>query len=121
MEGKEELRTVSLLSLAFIVAYLIFRADWLLWTAALLALGNAFENRATAAVARWWLKFAHTLGSFNTRLILSALFFAVLTPLAFIYRIMNREKVDHFLRNRRSSYFDTVNKRYTPEEFEKPW
>ncbi|HOK07930.1 MAG TPA: SxtJ family membrane protein [Syntrophales bacterium] len=121
MSPTERLKTVSLLALALLVAYLVFRLEVLLWLAAALCLGNAFDSRPTAYVAALWMRFARTLGAFNSRLILSALFFLVLTPIAMIYRLLNREKVDHFLRNRRDTYFEDVDKTYRPGDFEKLW
>ena len=114
-------KTVSILILAVLIAYLIFGAVWLVWGAALLTLGNALESRITAALARGWLKFSERLGAFNSRIILTLTFYLILTPLAFVFRIFNRPLVDHFRANKRQSYFEDLNKRYTPGDFEKSW
>jgi len=114
-------KTINILILAVLIAYLIFGAAWLVWLAALLALGNACESRITAALARGWLKFAEALGAFNSRVILTLTFYLILTPLAFVYRIFNRQLVEHFRANKRQSYFEDLNKQYTPGDFEKSW
>ncbi|HAJ27557.1 MAG TPA: hypothetical protein DCG53_10000 [Syntrophus sp. (in: bacteria)] len=114
-------KTISVLTLAVLIAYVIFRAQWLLWVALLLTLGNAFESRFTTALARYWMKFAAVLGAFNSRVILTATFYFILTPLAFVYRIFNRPLVDHFRANKRQSYFEDLQKTYTPADFEKTW
>jgi len=114
-------KTVNILTLAILIAYLIFGAVWLVWVAALLALGNALESRVTSALARGWLKFAERLGAFNSRVILTLTFYLILTPLAFLYRIFNRHLVEHFLANKRKSYFEDLNKKYAPGDFEKSW
>jgi len=121
MDRTDILKTVTVLVLALLIAHLIFGARWLLWLAVLLCLGNAFESRATAAVARYWMRFARMLGSVNSRILLTLLFYLVLTPLAFLYRIFNRDKAAHFLENRKTSYFEEVRKTYGPEDFEKLW
>ena len=115
------IKTINILTLAVLIAYLIFGAVWLVWLAAFLALGNAFESRITASVARGWLKFAEVLGAFNSRVILTLTFYVILTPLAFVYRVFNRQLVEHFRANRRQSYFEDLNKQYTPGDFEKSW
>ena len=115
------LKTINILTLAVLVAYLIFSATWLIWVAALLTLGNAVESRITAALARGWMKFAGALGAFNSRVILTLTFYLILTPLAFLYRIFNRHLVEHFLANKRKSYFEDLNKKYAPGDFEKSW
>ena len=115
------LKTNAVLTVALLIAYLFFRASWLLWAATLLAVGNAFESRATTAVARYWMRFASFLGRINSRIILTLMFFLGLTPIAWVYRLFNQEKVDHFRKNRRSSYFDDIGKSYEREDFEKLW
>ncbi|MDA8123581.1 MAG: SxtJ family membrane protein [Deltaproteobacteria bacterium] len=121
MNPQETSKTISALILALLLAYLFFDAQWLLWAAVLLAVGNVFENRPTAALAKYWLHFGALLGRINSRIILTIMFFVILTPIAGLYRLFNREKVDHFRTNRRGSYFDDVQKKYAPEDFEKPW
>jgi len=114
-------KTISVLTLAVLIAYVIFSAQWLLWVALLLTLGNAFESRLTTALASYWMKFATILGAFNSRVILTLTFYLILTPLAFVYRIFNRPLVDHFRANNRQSYFEDINKTYTQADFEKTW
>jgi len=114
-------KTISVLTLAVLIAYVIFSAQWLLWVALLLTLGNTFESRLTTALASSWMKFAAVLGAFNSRVILTVTFYLILTPLAFVYRIFNRPLVDHFRANKRQSYFEDINKIYTPADFEKTW
>ena len=114
-------KTISVLTLAVLIAYVIFSAQWLLWVAVLLTLGNAFESRITAALARYLMKFAAVLVEFNSRVILTVTFYLILTPLAFVYRIFNRPLVDHFRANKLQSYFEDLGKTYTPADFEKTW
>jgi len=121
MTKLETHKTITVLTLACLVAYLIFEGTWLLVVAIALCLGNAAESRITTAIAAYWMRFAAILGRVNTRIILSAMFFLVLTPIAFLYRLFNREKVEHFRVNRRSSYFDDVQKTFGREDFEKLW
>jgi hypothetical protein len=121
MNRIDTFKTVNVLTLAFLIGYLVFSIKWLLWVALLLAFGNAFESRITSWIAEYWMKFAGILGNFNSKILLSVIFFIVLTPIAFIYRFFNRDMVDHFRKNRRQSYFDDVNRSYIKSDFEKLW
>lgn len=121
MNQIDTFKTVNVLTLAFLIGYLVFSINWLLWVAFLLAIGNAFESRITSWIAEYWMKLAGILGNFNSKIILSVMFFIVLTPLAFVYRLFNRELVNHFRKNQRRSYFDDVNKSFTKSDFEKLW
>lgn len=115
------LKTVNILSLALLVFYLLFRSEWLLWLTCALTLGNAFESKVTAWIAKSWLKFAHHLGNFNSKAILSIIFFIVLTPIAFAFRLFHKNTVEHFTINGRDSYFDDLKKQYKKSDFEKVW
>jgi hypothetical protein len=121
MNRPETLKTISVLAAALLIAYLIFAAAWLLWIALLLLIGNAFESRITGAVAEYWMRLAAALGRINSKIILTLIFFCVLTPIAFLYRMFNRVAVARFRENRQNSYFDDVDKSYTREDFEKVW
>jgi len=114
-------KTINILTLALLVAFLVFGVQWLLWIAMLLCLGNALESRITSAIACYWMKFAAVLGAFNSKVILILTFYLILTPLAFVYRIFNHHLVDHFRINKRQSYFEERNKSYTKADFEKTW
>lgn len=114
-------KTINVLTLAVLIVFLVFGAQWFLWLALLLSLGNAFESRITSALARYWIKFAAVLGAFNSKVILTLIFYLILTPLALVYRIFNRHLVDHFRVNKRRSYFEERNKTYTQADFEKTW
>jgi Na+/phosphate symporter len=118
-------KTINVLSLALLICYLFFSAQWLLWLACLLVLGNTIESRITARItaliAEYWMKFAHYLGSINSKVLLTVIFFLVLTPVAFFYRLFNKDNVAHFIMNGRKSYFDDINKQYKKSDFEKVW
>jgi hypothetical protein len=116
-----KVKTINVLTLAILIAYLIFSAPWLLWAAVFLAVGNAFESRITGAIAVYWMKFAIALGTFNSKVILTLTFYFILTPLAFVYRIFNNDCVNHFRIKKMHSYFEDINKAYTKENFEKVW
>lgn len=114
-------KTVNILALVSLIAFTIFSTQWLLWIAVILLLGNAMESRITTLIAEYWMKFAAILGNFNSKIILSLLFFVVLTPIAFVYRLLNRDLVAHFRLNVRQSYFDDIGKSYVKSDFEKIW
>lgn len=121
MDRIDILKTINVLTLALLISYLLFSAHWLLWIACLLVLGNVFESRITAWIAKYWIKFAHYFGIINSKVILSIIFFLVLTPVAFIYRFFNKDMVEHFKVNGKMSYFDNINKPYKKSDFEKVW
>jgi hypothetical protein len=58
--------------------------------AAIALLGSAFP-RVLAPVYRVWMRFGKALGYVNSRILLSIIFFLVLTPVALVRRVFNRD------------------------------
>lgn len=76
----------------------------------------AFARRA----AQLWMGFAVVLGRLMNGLILSVIFFLLLSPLALLARITRREP-PLMKKKPLSTAFITVDKRFNPEDFEKTW
>ncbi len=114
-------QTIHVLTLALLIAFLIFGNRWLLWAAVFLAVANTFENPLTTWIAKGWLAFALRLGRINSRILLTLIFFLFLTPIAWLYRLFNRSLVDHFRADSRTSTFQERNHRWEPADFEKIW
>lgn len=121
MDKTEVSKTISVLSLASLAGFFLFKASWLLWLSALLTAGNVFENRITLLIATYWIKFATFLGHVNSKIILTVVFYLVLTPFAILYRIFNKASVESFLRNKRTSNFEDCTAEIKKESFEKVW
>jgi hypothetical protein len=106
----------------FLVLYLIFdRRDWLLFV----ALGVGALTLLIPALASWlsfgWFKLAEGLGYVNSRILLSLVFFVFLFPIAFIYRLVNRNLLT--LRSGRSdsSIYADRNHTYTAKDMDNIW
>ena len=66
-----------------------------------------------------WMKFAAILAYVNTRVILSVLFYAVLTPFGICMRIFGKDPLSRGIDRKRSSYWVRKEKRAVmAEEFE---
>lgn len=67
-------------------------------------------------LARGWMFIAHWLGFVNTRLLLAMVFFLIITPVAFLFRLMGRDALS--LKHKRArSYWQTQEKTNSPESF----
>ena len=74
-----------------------------LWTlAALLIVPGAIAPAILGPVQRAWMAFATVLGHVNTRIILTVLFYLVMTPVGLIMRLF-RDPLDRSLRDRTTS------------------
>jgi len=132
MSGKTELtrekvlETIGVLALAcLVVGHLAKRpglkAGFLAAAALLLAVG-LFVKPAGALIARAWLKFGGALGAVNSRIILGAIFYLFLTPIALLARLTRGDFLH--LKKREGadrSYWHARNHAYTLEDINKLW
>ncbi len=77
--------------------------------------------RALAPVQRGWLRFGHALGAFNSRLVLSLVFFVVVAPLGLVMRLFGKDPIARRRDPAATSYriVSTVND--DPKAMEKPF
>jgi hypothetical protein len=77
----------------------------IMWTAAtLLILFGLVAPTLLAPVQKGWMAFATVLGHVNTRIILTVLFYAVLTPVGFVMRLF-RDPLDRTLGDGRTTHW----------------
>jgi len=122
MTRKEVSDTLKVLTLAAIVCYFIFRYPWLAYMAAALFALSFTDNRAARFIASEWMRFAGVFGAISSGTILGLVFYALLTPLAILYRLFNKKAMLHFTSDARDTMFDDVPaESFSKESFEKPW
>ena len=132
MSGKTELtrekvlETIGVLALAcLVVGHLATKPgikSWFLAAAALLLAAGLFVKPAGALIARAWLKFGGALGAVNSRIILGAIFYLFLTPIAILARLTRGDFLH--LKKRAGedrSYWHARNHAYTAEDIGKLW
>lgn len=114
------LGTLLALSLAAIVLNLIFEVKWFLWLATGLLVISLKQNSLADLIARLWLKLSEHMGNFMSKIILSIMYFLLLTPIAMLYRLFNRDMKRYFFDRSTPS---TFHKASVPERnsFENPW
>lgn len=116
------IETVGVIALAALAAGLVWKSRPLLFAALLLLATGLFVKPAARWIAVAWMKFAAVLAAFNTRILLGAIFFGFLTPLALLARVFRSD----FLHLRRKAgegrtYWQTREQTYTAGDLEKPW
>jgi hypothetical protein len=118
IEKIDTYKTVQVLAAAAMVLWFISKRNAWAGAALFLLVLPLVYYRAAYLLTYGWLKFSHILGAVNSRIILSAVFFLVLTPMAWIYRLMgnriySKPKVD--------SYFSERSHKYVRADLEKSW
>ncbi len=95
--------------------------EWFLAAIILLVI-NMTWPRIYALVAKGWLGFSHLLGTFMSKIILTAVFFMVVTPLALLRRVLGHDPMRlKQWKNGTESVFEIRDHQFTPEEIERPF
>jgi hypothetical protein len=114
------IETISVLALAALVFHFVWEVQWLIWLAAGLLVLTLKPNPLANFIAGHWLKLSEYIGNFMSKVILSLVFFLLLTPIAVLYRFFNREMTKSFFDRTSTSTFHP-SKVPGKEEFKNPW
>ena len=64
---------------------------WFVGGGGLLMILGAMLPQALAPVHKGWMRVGHVLGSINTRILLGFVFYGLITPIGFVFRIMGKD------------------------------
>ena len=121
------LETIAVLALACLIAGHLLRERPLagkgfLAAATLLLAVGLFAKPVARLIARAWLGLAGALGAVNSRILLGAIFYLFLTPIALLARLFRR---DFLHLNKRSgaarTYWQPRDHTYTDKDIAKLW
>lgn len=93
---------------------------WCLGLAIAISLAALVSKAFTILFDRLWMGLAHYMGKVSGTIMLTIVFYLLLTPLAFLSRLFgNSDRLK--LTTSNSTTFLEVNKTYPPESFEQTW
>lgn len=122
MTGKRSnpVRTVLVITVGLIIIFLATKKPWTIKAAVVIGLAGFFSDYLAIKIDWLWMKLSWLLSKIVPNLILSAVFFLLLTPVAFLAKIFSDKNPLH-LKNTAGSLFTDSNKTFSKESFEKPW
>lgn len=122
MSTRKEYNTIGIIGLGFLVLYWGFGYT-LFCGLAIFILGLGFlVPSARKIIIRLWFKLSEILGFINSRILLTLIFFLILTPIALLSRLFSKDKLQ--LRKKTdetASYFHKRIHTYEAKDFENPW
>ncbi len=121
VKWSETVQTFQLLTLVVLVLFLIWKAVWLIALAVILLLLSLKENPVSTKISGAWLTLAEAMGAVSTKVILTIIFFVFLVPVAWLYRLFEKELTHHFFQKKSDSYFMDKKQNYSKDIFEKTW
>jgi len=121
MKKEEPSKTLVVIMMGFIVLYLIFKIDWLLYVAIGTGLIGVFSNYLSVKISRLWLKLSLCIGFLMSRVLLTIIFYFFLYPLAIMVKIFNMNSNFKKKKENTDSYYFNINKNFSSKDLENIW
>lgn len=112
--------TILVLVTGLLVIYFFYHFKSLLYVAITILTLSFLSKFLREKIAWAWMKFAEILGFVNGKIILTLIYFLLLTPIAFIYRLSGKNNLNLKKRNA-GSYFTDRNHEYNRDDLENVW
>lgn len=120
-EELRQLETITILAASLLLLNAFSPRQLFANTALALLLIGLFVRPVARLISWVWLRFSEILGAFNSRIILSLLFFLFLTPLSIIFRLFAKNPLLLKRTESSESLFLERNHKYARHDFEKMW
>lgn len=113
-------KTSLTICIGFLIIYLFFNTNILLYTILFIGITSIASKKISLFYEYIWFGIAYILGLFIPNILLSIIYFLILTPIAFVYKIFNN---DPLMLNHKEykSYFVNAEYDFTKSNFEKIW
>ncbi len=119
MNREKKLESIVVIATGFMILFLIFKIKWFLLTALLVSILSVLSDFILDKITWLWFKIAEILGWVNSRILLGAIFFIFLSPIAFVMRLMNKGSIK--LKKQDGSYYHERDHTYVNEDLENTW
>ncbi|MEI7816811.1 MAG: SxtJ family membrane protein [Desulfuromonadales bacterium] len=114
------LETHNVLALAALSVGLLAGTRWLLWSGIFLLVLATFVKPVASLLARGWLKLSEKIANVNNMIILTILYYLILTPIALVFRQFNKDPLQLDL-DGTDSFYSERNHLYSKADLEKMW
>lgn len=113
-------KTVLTIVVGLLVLHFFTKENLFFWMALILGLSGVFSPFISKYIDRFWMFLTHILGLIFPKIVLTLLFFFVLSPIALLSKIFSK-KDPLLLKKPRGSTFIDVQHSFPPIFFEKLW
>jgi Saxitoxin biosynthesis operon protein SxtJ len=119
MKRERNLETMLVISVGFLVIYYFTKTNAFLIIALVSGLIGVFSNYLSGKINWVWTKIAHILGLINGSILLSVIFFIILTPIAFLFKLTKKDNLK--LHKQSGSIYVDRNHTYVAEDLQNVW
>jgi hypothetical protein len=127
MQRNKVLETMLAITLGLLVIFYLSQrknfaplngTEWLLPVSVLICAIGLFSNYLSEKIHWLWMKIAHIMGSIMSKILLGAIFYLFLFPLALISRLFKKTDSLQLKKSTGNSYYTNRNFTYSPKDFE---
>lgn len=115
------LQTMSVFAFVCIILHVVTKHPLPLYLALAFLCIGLFVRKLSVFISAGWMKFAMVFGTINTKIILTVIFFLIVTPLALIYRVFHGDFMMLKKDTRRESCYNFRNHSYSAQDLENYW
>jgi hypothetical protein len=120
LKKTDPIKTVLVISMGFLLIFLVTHWQWALFTSFAIGLIGVFSTYLSKKVDFLWMKLAYLLSLIVPNILLGAVFYLILFPISALSKLF-RSKDPLVLTNRLKSTYIATKKSFDKESFEKPW
>lgn len=121
MSVKKELQTILVIAGGLILMYFIFKNQSFLIAALVIGIPGFLIPFIRKWIVKIWFQIASILGFINSRILLSLVFFLILSPIALLRRLFSKDKLQVKRDKSRKTFYTTRIHQFQSEDFKNPW
>ena len=116
----EPSKTVLVITVGLLIVFMVTHWQPALISSMLIGIAGMFSQYLAIKIDFLWMKLTWVLSLIVPNILLSIVFYTMLTPIALLSRVFSK-KDELFLKNTRPSLFKEYNKIFDKESFKNPW
>jgi Saxitoxin biosynthesis operon protein SxtJ len=124
MKREKTIETMLVITVGMLVLYFVFKhkawGNYFLIASLVMGLIGVFSNFLSEKVAWVWGKIAHIMGTFNSYVLLSIIFFVFLTPVAFLFKLTRKDLLK-LKAQKNGTVYEERNHLYVAKDLENVW
>lgn len=116
----DPIKTILVITVGMLVVYVATKWHPALVIALVIGLSGILSNYLAKKIDFLWMKLTWVLSLIVPNILLSIIFYVLLTPIALLSRIFSKND-QLFLKNTSQSTFKEYNKNFDKDSFKNPW
>jgi len=112
--------TVLTIVFGLLFIFNFFENKWIFYTSFILSGLGVFSIKISLTIEKIWFKFSFYLSQILPNILLTFIYFFILTPISFLSKIF-KYKTEYNLKNNHKTNFVIQNKSFERKSFERAW